>query len=505
MKKLSLLLVLTTLTVALSACSGDKEGGTADQSTDSSQITIGIPQDIEDSLDPHEVVAAGTKEVFFNIYEGLMKLDSDGNLIPAVASNYTVSDDKVEYSFTLRDNVKFHDGSTVTVEDVVYSIERCADTSDGTPLVAAFSNIESVTATDASTIVIQLVNPDVDFLTYMTTAIIPEANENPDTVAIGTGPYRFVSRSPQSNVVLTRFDEYWGTPAQIKDVTFKIIADTDMIVMNLKSGAIDMFCRITASQANELAGSEYSVLEGTMNLVQALYLNNEAGPFADVRVRQALCYAIDRQEILDFTADGKGTIIGSSMFPAFGKYYLPELSDYYNQDIDKAKQLLTDAGYPDGFTFTITVPSNYQQHIDTAQVIVEQLKNINVTAEINLVEWNTWLSDVYAARNYEATVVGVDASTMTAGALLQRFTSSASNNFINFHSEAYDTAFDNAQATLLENEQINYCKECERILTEDAANVYIQDMANLVALNNKYDGFKFYPIYVIDLACLTMK
>lgn len=497
MKKL--VVVLLALTIALSGCSGDKKG------KDSSQITIGIPQDIEASLDPHVVVASGTKEIFFNIYEGLVKPDSNGNLNPAVASAYTISDDKKTYTFTLREGVKFHDGSTVTVEDVQYSIERCADTSNGKPLVAAFSNIQTLEIVDSATIQITLKEADSDFLTNMTCAIIPKSNATPDAVAIGTGPYKYVSRSIQENVVLERFDDYWGDVADIKKVTFKIIANADMIVMNLKGGAIDMFCRITSAQADELSGSKFNILEGTMNLVQALYINNASEPFNDIRVRQALCYAVNREEILAFMADGKGTIIGSSMFPAFGKYYDEELSTYYEQNIEKAKELLADAGYSNGFTFTITVPSNYQQHIDTAQVIVEQLKQINVTAKINLVEWNTWLSDVYAGRNYETTVVGVDASTMTASALLRRFTSTADNNFVNFSNSDYDKAFQNAIIAVDEKKQIAYYKECERILTEDAANVYIQDMANLVALSDEYEGYLFYPLYVLDLASLHRK
>lgn len=124
-----------------------------------------------------------------------------------------------------------------------------------------------------------------------------------------------------------------------------------------------------------------------MNLVQAMYLNNAKEPFNDVRVRQALCYAVDPQGIMDMISDGKGTQIGSSMFPSFGKYYMEELNDLYATNIEKAKELLTEAGYPDGFSFTLTVPSNYQQHIDTAQVIVEQLKEIGVTANIQLIEW----------------------------------------------------------------------------------------------------------------------
>lgn len=495
---LSLLLMLTTLTVALGGCAGDKQG------ENSSQITIGIPQDLEDSLDPNKAVAAGTKEVLFNIFEGLVKPDSQGNIIPAVASDYVMSNEGRTYTFTLREGIKFHNGELVTVEDIKYSLEKCADTTNGDPLVPAFSNIEEVKIVDDSTVEVNLKEPDSDFLAsaaMVTAAIIPADNANPDTNPIGTGPYKYVSRSPQENIVVEKFDDYWGEGAHIEHVTFKICANTDTWVMEMKGGSVDMFARMPIAQAEQL-GEGYTVLEGTMNLVQALYLNNAVEPFNDVRVRQALSYAIDKEEILTMVSDGKGTPIASSMFPAFGKYYMDELNDVYTYDIEKAKQLLADAGYPDGFTFTITVPSNYSQHIDTAQVLAEQFKKINVTAEIELIEWDSWLSDVYAGRQYESTVVGVDASSMTARALLERFTSTADNNFINFNSAEYDAAFNSAISSMNEEEQTAFYKECETILTEEAANVYIQDIAELVVLRDTYAGYEFYPLYVQDVSKL---
>lgn len=497
-KSILLVFVLTTLTVALSACSGDKEGDTSV----SSQITIGIPQDL-DSLDPHKAVAAGTTEVLFNVFEGLLKPDSDGNLNPAVASDYTVSEDGMVYTFTLREGIKFHDGSLVTVEDVEYSIERCADTGNGEPLVAAFSNIESVNALDDKTIEIKLIQPDAEFLASMTTEILPKSNAEPERMAIGTGPYKMVSYTPQENFIVEKFPEYWGEQAHIEQAVFKVCSNADSIVMDLKGGSIDMFARVTSAQAAELA-EDFRILEGNMNLVQALYLNNSAAPFDDVRVRQALCYAADPQEIMLLTSDGKGTEIGSSMFPAFGKYYMEELKDVYEPDLEKAKALLAEAGYSDGLSFTMTVPSNYQQHIDTAQVLAEQFKKIGVDAKIELIEWSSWLSDVYAGRQYQSTVVGVDASSLSAGALLGRFQSEAGNNFINFNSPAYDTAYGNAISTIDDAEQVKYYKECETILAQEAANVYIQDIVELVALNKKYAGYEFYPLYVQDISKLYL-
>lgn len=508
MKKLmAFLLLASLLCAALTGCGGSStektpEGGqTQTGSTDAvaNEITVGIAQDLDDSLDPHLAVAAGTKEVMFNVFEGLMKPTSTGDLTPAVAESYTVSEDRLTYTFTLREGVKFHNGDEVTAEDVVYSISRCADTTDGTPLVEAFSVIQSVEAVDARTVAITISEPSNEFISYMTTAILPADYDQQDTAPVGTGPFKFVSRAAQDNIVLERFDEYWGTPAYLDKVTFKIMENADSLVMSLQSGAIDLCSHLTSTQVAQLGGDFY-VAEGTMNLVQALYLNNAEKPFDDVRVRQALCYAVDKQGIIDLAFDGYGSPIGSSMYPAFGKYFDESLTNYYTKDVEKAKSLLTDAGYPNGFEMTITVPSNYQPHIDTAQVLVEQLKEIGVTAKIELVEWGTWVSDVYAGRQFQSTVVGVDASNMTARALLERFTSDYAKNFINYNNADYDALFQQALTTYDDAGQTAIYKAMEKNLTENAANVYIQDLADLVAVRQGLEGVTFYPIYVLDLS-----
>lgn len=523
--------MLLTLTIALGGCAGDKEAKDSNEiaqtqtaaaaGTESSpvekesaaqetkdvadsHITIGIPQDL-DSLVPSLSQGAGTQEILFNIYEGLIKPDSDGNLIPAVASDYTMSEDGLTYTFTLRDGIKFHNGNPVTVADVKYSIDTFAGLNGGEPVISAFSNIESVETPDGQTIIITLKESSSSFLAILATveaAIVPADVDDLQTNPIGTGPYKFVSRSLQENVILERFDEYWGEPAHIQDITLKVLADADSIVMNLEGGAVDMVARVSTTQAAEL-GDNFEVLEGTMNLVQAVYLNNAAAPFDNELVRQALCYVINKQEILDFVSDGKGTPVGSSMFPAFGKYYIEELNDTYTTDIDKAKELLAQAGYADGFSFTMKVPSNYQQHVDTAQVVAEQLKQIGVTANIELIEWETWLNDVYQGRDFEATLVGVDASTLTAGAMLSRFRSDAHNNFINYKNADYDAAYANAlaaEAVSDDEKATQYYKECETILADTAANVYIQDMCELVAIRKGYAGYEFYPLYIQDFS-----
>lgn len=503
----TILALTVAAAIALGGCAGDKkaEPSTTDNKlsgkpVEGGSMKVGISQDL-DSLDPHKAVAAGTKEVLFNIYEGLVKPDKDGNLVEAVASSYEISDDAKIYTFTLRDGVKFHNGKDVTAEDVKYSIDRCADTSNGDPLVSAYSIIDSVNVLNDKTVEIRLKEPDTEFLAYMTTAIIPKDYDALDTAPVGTGPFKFVSRTPQEKIILEKNQDYWGEKAHLDKVEFKIVADADMLVTNLKGGSIDMAMRLTSGQAAELKQG-FHIEEGTMNLVQALYLNNEVKPLDDEKVRRALSYAISPDEIMDIVSDGKGVRVGTSMYPGLKKYYDDEYANYYGQDYDKAKKLLREAGYPDGFDLEITVSSADQPHVDTAQVIAEELKNIGVNVKIKPVEWESWLEEVYAKHNYQSTVVGVDAANLSARAMLERFTTGNSGNFINFSDAEYDKIFKEAISATDETAQIGLYKQLEEILTHKAANVYIQDLANLVAVSNKYDGYVFYPLYVQDMSTI---
>lgn len=511
-KLLALFLALVMVGAVLPGCGdgskdpgGQGNNGKTGEPVKGGEITVGIAQDLDDSLDPHQTVAAGTREVLFNIFEGLVNPNSDGEMIPAVAEKYTLSEDGTTYTFTLREGVKFHNGQTVTAEDVVYSINRCAAVPEGQekPLVAAFSAVKSVEALDEKTVAVTIAQRDLEFISYMTAAIIPADYENQATAPVGTGPFRFVSRTPQQDFVMERFEDYWGAPAWLDKVTYKICENADALVMNLNGGSIDLCAHLTSAQASQLNQS-FQVLEGTMNLVQAIYLNNQAKPFDNQLVRQALCYAIDRQGIMDMVADGHGTAVGSSIYPAFTKYFLPELVDKYPHDMAKAKELLAQAGYPDGFDMTISVPNNYQPHMDTAEVVAEQLREAGINVTIQPVEWSTWLDTIYNGRQFQATVVGVDAANMTARAMLERFTSDYGKNFINYNNPAYDALFQQAINAQDEATQTDLYKQMETMLADTAANVYIQDLCDLVAMRQDLGGLKFYPIYVLDLSTVYL-
>lgn len=279
----------------------------------------------------------------------------DGNLICAVADSYDISDDGLVYTFTLRDGVKFHNGNDVTCEDVKYSLERAAGLLDGTPLIATLQTIQSVDILDEKTVQVTVGAPNAELIYSFVAAIIP-AGSGEDEAAdpVGTGPFSFVSYTPQEGIVLAKNENYWqeGLP-YLDQVEFKIVGSSDSALLELQGGSIDIYSYLTDSQANELKDS-FQVVSSPSNVVQALFLNNDYEPLQDVRVRQAICYAVDKDLVNDFVAGGNGTLISTAMLPTLKDYYV-DLNDRYgtSANVEKAKELLTEAGYADGFDLEI--------------------------------------------------------------------------------------------------------------------------------------------------------
>ena len=506
-KKLCGLLFTALLTLAvLGGCAdGTGESSGSNSSTEPAyggSAVVGIQQDI-DSLDPHLATAAGTKEILFNIFEGLVKSDENGSLICAVASDYTISEDGLVYTFTLRDGVSFHNGNAVTAEDVKYSLERASGLLDGTPLVSTLSVITAVDILDEKTVQVTVGSANAELIYSFTTAIIPAGSgEEEGAAPIGTGPFSFVSYTPQEGIVLEKNEDYWqeGLP-YLDEVTFRIVGSAETALMELQAGTIDIYPYLTDSQAQVLkTGNTHQVIASPSNVVQALFLNNAVEPLDNVLVRQAILYAIDKEAIDVFVGGGTGSLVGSAMLPGLKDYYV-DLNDVYGRtaNVEKAKELLAEAGYADGFDLSIDIPSNYEFHMQTGEVIVEQLKAVGINASINAVEWEAWLNDIYNGRQYAATISGITCD-QTPGYLLNRFQSDSSKNFINYNNAEYDAVYKKAASALDLKEKADYYKQLQQMLVDDAATAFLQVPGNMTAISNRLDGYKFYPIYVQDMS-----
>ena len=449
-----------------------------------------------DHLDPFLALSADSRYIMFNVFEGLLKPAPDGSLVPGLAESYNVNEDFTEYVFTLRDAV-FHNGSPVTADDAVYSIEQA---------VAARLNgmqaVQSVSALDERTVRIVLSEPDSEFEYNLTTAIVPAGYDELNTKSVGTGPFQFESFAPQQELVLKKNPAYWqpGVP-HLDTIVFKIKADFKSALLDLQAGSANSGFFDTAS-ALQIDPERFTVVYDNSNSVQMLALNNAFGPLQDARVRQALCYAVDCKEIIALAHNGHAVRAASPVIPGLVNMYNGSLDSLYAHDIERAKQLLAEAGYADGFPLTITVPSSYQMHIDTAQIIVNQLARIGVDARIQQIDWAAWLSDVYQGRQYEATVVSVDGTTLSPRSYLSRYVSDDPANFINYRSEAYDRLFAQTLQTGDDAARTQQYKELQRIIAQDAGSVFICDLSVPKIYAKGIAGFVPYPLYVFDAAPL---
>jgi peptide/nickel transport system substrate-binding protein len=232
-----------------------------------------------------------------------------------------------------------------------------------------------------------------------------------------------------------------------------------------------------------------------------LALNNNVSPLNDLPVRQAINYAIDIQEIIDTAFYGRGEPTGSPVIPALSAFFNDKLTNPYPVNLERAKILLDLAGYSDGFPLVITVPSNYTMHVDTAQVLVNQLGRIGINASIKLVDWGTWLSEVYVARRYEATIISVDSVTISPRGFLERYHSNSSGNFVNFSSPRFDSIYEEALNEADTSRRTALYLEAQEVISEEAASAFIQDIRSFIVFpRGRFGGFMNYPLYATDFS-----
>ena len=454
-----------------------------------------------DPLNPDNT--ADGRSILFNVFEGLVKPNTDGTFKPCIAESWTIENNALVYIFTLREGVQFHDGSFVTADDVKFSID--------TAIAANFYGLEKIDTVNIQGNQIQVIlkSADPDFLPYMTVGIVKAGNTQREKDITGTGPFYIESYTSQKHLLLKRFDNYWqrfleppNEVPYLESVTIVFFANFDPLMTSLRSGNIDG-AWLTGTQIAQLDQNNFDFFYNYSSAVQMLALNNAASPLDDINIRKAVNYGIDVQEIIDAAFFGRGSHSGSPIIPGLSAYYEESLE--YPFEPETARTLLENAGFnrENPFNFEITVPSNYIMHVDTAQVIAHQLKNIGINAAIKLVDWSTWLRDVYRERNYQATIISVDSSVVTPGGFLNRYYSGNGNNFINFANDDFDSVY-NSLLTQSDSETRNQLyREAQRIITNNAASVFIQDILYYnVFKKDVYAGAENYPLYVIDFSTI---
>ena len=456
------------------------------------------------TLDPlNPANTADGRSILFNVFEGLVKPDTEGRLRPAAAESWIVEDGGLIYTFTLREGLVFHDGAAVSPEDVKFSLDTAADQG-----FTGFDQIDRVEIRGSRTVRVILTKPDPDFLPYITVGIVPKNNPRREKNAVGTGPFFIETYTPQQSLILKKNPSYWQKDLPHLDrASFVFVANSEALLLGLRGGSLDG-AGVTGSIFHQLDPERFDAFPSYSASVQLLALNNAAEPFNDIRVRRALNYGIDVQQIIDTAFYGEGTPSGSPLIPGLTEYYETSLADPYPFDPARARSLLAEAGYGPGgkkISLEITVPSNYTMHVDTAQVIVNQLAAIGVPAAIKLVDWASWLKDVYGGRNYQGTIISLDAANVSPRSFLARYQSGDGSNFINFSSAEYDQVYQAALTETAEAKRRDLYREAQRIISENAASVYIQDIIGFrVFPRGKVRGVLSYPLYAVDLASVYL-
>jgi len=484
LSKIVLLLAVALMLVNLvsdSQAQGPVSGGTL------RVVVSAEPQ----GLDPTTNTAAVVDRIFYNnTYEGLTKLDRTGSVVPGLAESWTFSDDGLNWTFNLRQGVTFHDGSAFTAADVVFTIERNQTTDESIAIVNPrfYEAIESVVAADDHTVNMTLSTFDSSFLFNLARgdSAILSANYAGDLNAApnGTGPFSFVERVPASSLTLAKNENYYieGLP-YLDGVVFSFIPDPTAAFSAIQAGDVDVLARSNVENAPAAAADpNLTVFNGASTGEVILSMNNRSAPFNDKRVRQAVAYALNRQDIIDIAQFGFGVPVGSHMSPVNENYV--DTTWRYQQDQDKARALLAEAGFADGLNVVMKIPSTFSYATSTAQVVQQMMADVGITAEIQLVDFpGQWLEEVFFDPwDYQMSII----------AHVEEFDIgiySNPNYYYGYSSAAFDDALSRAQSEPDPVERKQLYAIAQFLIAEDVATFPMYELSNALILRSNVQNF----------------
>ena len=396
---------VTVLAVLLTVFAGPTAAQTSDETLVVGQIAE--PK----SLDPQTVTATNDFRILVNVFDGLVRFKRGTlEVEPALATDWTVSDDQLTYTFDLREGVTFHDGTPFDAEAVKFTFDRMLDPDHpqhGTgpfPLAFFFSMVEAVEVPDPMTVTFQLKEPFAPFLSnlaYPTGLIVSpsavaESGQGFARAPVGTGAFRFAEWTPDEAVTLARNPDYWDGAPSMETVVFRPIPDAAARASDMLSGGIDIMAEVPpASLAAFRDNPNFVVHEETGPHLWFLILNTREGPFSDKRVRQAVNYAINKESLIDDVLQGTADIAAGPIPPAFDWANDGSVQPYPH-DPEKARELIRQAGV-EGASLTFYVAEGGSGMLDPvamAEAIQADLKAVGLNARIETYEWNTFLSNV---------------------------------------------------------------------------------------------------------------
>jgi peptide/nickel transport system substrate-binding protein len=436
--------------------------------------------------------------VFYNIQEALVKVDAHGKLVPWLAERWHTTDN-LNYTFFLKRGVRFHNGRELTADDVKYVLDRARNPETKHPHAKQYEDIASIHVRDPLTLTIALRRTNAMFLYTLArqgSVIYPrEAVEQQKSQPIGTGPFVLERWDRGDRIVLRRHAEYHvkGLP-RLERATFRFIPDSNAALAALQAGDIDVMAFGLGPESVEVVrrAAGLQLIQGETTNDVILALNNGRKPFTDVRVRRAITHAIDKAEIVRGAMFGFGRVLGSNIDPL--NPYFVDVSKAVPHDVARARQLLTEAGYPNGFDATVKVTAQYPYTVRTGEVLVGQLAKVGIRVKLEQIEWGQWLDRVYKNADYDMTIIG-HAEAWDAGNYANP------RYYYRYDSPRFQALFQESEATLDDGKRRELYAQIQKMMVEDAPVVWLYVYPRLVAAKKGVQGiWKDLPAPSMDLS-----
>ncbi|MCA2013719.1 ABC transporter substrate-binding protein [Cereibacter sphaeroides] len=451
------------------------------------EITLSTQQE-PTVLDPTADATASIDSMLTqNVYESLTSVNEAGEVIPALATDWTVSEDGLTYTFTLASGVTFHDGTAFDAEDVLFSFDRAMAEDSTNPSKRIFEPITEITAPDAQTVVITLDHTDAFFLFNLAqgdaSIVAPESVDGNATSPVGTGPFRFDSWTRGDRLTLVRNDDYRDLQdGMMERITFRFIADPTAVTNALMAGEIDGTAGFPSPELLPMFESDprFTVAVGTTQGEVILALNNGRAPFNDIDARRAVNHGLNRQEIIDGAMYGYATPIGSFFPPSDANYV--DLTGLYPFDPEVARSLLADAGIAEGTSIRLRIPP-FAYATRSAVIIQAEMAAIGLDVEVEQLEWAAWMDQVYNGRDYEMTIIA-----HTSPNDLSNFTRGP-NYFYGYDNPAFNTLWDQIVATADPVARGALLQDAQRFVADEAVHGFLFQLPSLGVYRTELSGY----------------
>ena len=493
---LALLLALTACGTAPSSSQPAASPSTAN-STGTSQggiLKIAVSDDWS-TFDPFFQISLANRVYNPMLFETLIRL-GNGKYEPGLATEWSFNDDYTQITLKLRENVKFQDGSDFTAEDVVWNIERAKNTEAGYHITEYFSNCVEAQATDPHTVVITWASSDFKIEDALSRLylICPETADDVATHPVGTGPFALEEWSPSDHATFVKNEYYWdeGKP-YLDGVELSIITDAQSRAINLVSGNVDIVDNISTQDIGMiLENDNLSIKENVPPEYKNFSMNITRAPFDNQLVRQAIAHAVDREAVRDMVYDGEGNIRYLPIVST-SEFYPQDLEDYYPYDLEKAKELLVEAGYPDGFEFTLTVNMGIDGCLEQAQILQSSLSQIGVTVTLEPLESASFFPRLTDG-DFDMVSFGtgepiLDPSAYFDGAAVARTT----RNFFGIEEDTfpeYTQMIKQAASEMDKDKRIQLYHDILQIMVEQSWTIPVTSTVTKVGVNESVQGFE---------------